>query len=310
MTDFIKRRPFLFFYCLAFVIITASIGLGVVIMPDYMEVNLAKMESLGINHSNIFVTVLLILDDPAWVLGFIIPGAPAIAAIITTKIINKPGAMKELFMKFKPIGQGVSGSEALSQYGILLAYGILVVLIGVIYSWQTTGESGLEQVLESLRVSSPFLMISFFFLACFTEDGALLEELGWRGFALPLLMQKLKTPLHAAIILGMAWSFWHFARNVMPLVYGMPFGDWILTEFNFWLGATSTSVFIVYFVNRLEGSIVPAIFIHGLGNYSYNYIAADVPPIMGIGLHNIVVLVSAIAVVIISGTQLGLRRTV
>jgi len=152
-------------------------------------------------------------------------------------------------------------------------------------------------------------MMVLFFSACFTEEGALLEELGWRGYALPLLMKRLKTPLHAAVVLGIAWSFWHFARNVMPLFQGMPLWDWILTEINFLTGAIAWTIVIVYFVNRLGGSIIPAIFIHGLGNYQSNYIAGEYPdPVFwGFYFDNILRVTGAVIFIIIAGSQLGLR---
>lgn len=37
---------------------------------------------------------------------------------------------------------------------------------------------------------------------------AVLEEPGWRGFLLPLLQQK-KAPLHATLIVWLAWALWH-----------------------------------------------------------------------------------------------------
>ena len=308
MRDFVKRRPFLFFYCLALVLFTGGIGLGIYIEPNYLEISMQKMEALGFNHGSVFVSAALLQNGPVWILGFIIPGAPAIAAVVTTIIIGEPGAMKRLFARFKPVGEGITGREALIQYAILLACGITVVAAGLSYSSIVYGDAGVQQCLDNLRASSPLLMISMFFLACFTEEGALLEELGWRGFALPLLMQRLKTPLHAAIILGVAWSFWHFARNVMPLIYGMPLWDWVLSELNFLTGAIASTVVMVYFVNRLGGSIIPAIFIHGLGNYGFNYIAGDDPVVLGFTFDTFIRVVGALIVIAIAGQNLGLRR--
>jgi len=120
-------------------------------MPDFMEVSMAKMEELGLNHGNVIITILLMFENPIWILGLIIPGAPAIAAVIATapaiaaviatKVIGKPGAMKELFCKFNPVGEGISGKEALKQYGILLVYAILVISAGLAYSYFVYGES-------------------------------------------------------------------------------------------------------------------------------------------------------------------------
>ncbi|HEW91552.1 MAG TPA: CPBP family intramembrane metalloprotease [Thermotogaceae bacterium] len=309
MKKFAQNHPFWFFYIIAFVLFQGGIALGVMLMPDFMEVSMAKMEELGLNHGNVIITILLMFENPIWILGLIIPGAPAIAAVIATKVIGKPGAMKELFCKFNPVGEGISGKEALKQYGILLVYAILVISAGLAYSYFVYGESGLQTSLNNLRANSPLLMVGMFLLAVFTEEGALLEELGWRGYALPILMKRLKTPLNAAIVLGIAWSFWHFGRNVLSLIFGMPFGDWILTEINFLTSIIASTIVIVYFVNRLGGSIIPAIFLHGLGNYWFNYIFDPEVPVyyLGFEFDTILRVLGASIILIIAGKQLGLR---
>jgi len=309
MKKFAQNHPFWFFYIIAFVLFQGGIALGVILMPNYLEETMAKMEELGLNHSNVIITILLMFENPIWILGLIIPGAPAIAAVITTKVIGKKGALKKLFGKFKPVGEGISVNEALKQYSILLMYAVLVISAGLAYSYFFYGESGLQQSLDKLRASSPLLMVGMFLLAAFTEEGALLEELGWRGYALPILLKRLKTPLYAAIALGAAWSFWHFGRNVLPLIFGMPFGEWIITEIDFLTGAIASTIVIVYFVNRLGGSIIPAIFIHGLGNYWYNYLPDLENPVhyFAFTFDTIIRVVGAIIIIIIAGKQLGLR---
>ena len=48
------------------------------------------------------------------------------------------------------------------------------------------------------------------------------EEIGWRGFALPRLMTKMK-PLTASAAIGVVWTFWHVPmltlQGVSPLLY-------------------------------------------------------------------------------------------
>ncbi len=45
------------------------------------------------------------------------------------------------------------------------------------------------------------------------EQGVLLEEGGWRGFAGPQLESRY-SPALAALIVGMAWGLWHLPRDV------------------------------------------------------------------------------------------------
>jgi len=104
-------------------------------------------------------------------------------------------------------------------------------------------------------------------------------------------------------------AFWHFGRNVLSLIFGMPFGDWILTEINFLTSIIASTIVIVYFVNRLGGSIIPAIFLHGLGNYWFNYIFDPEVPVyyLGFEFDTILRVLGASIILIIAGKQLGLR---
>src|SRR6266404_3449149 len=45
--------------------------------------------------------------------------------------------------------------------------------------------------------------------------GPLNEELGWRGFALPRLLQR-RSPLAASVGLGVVWAFWHLLVFFVP----------------------------------------------------------------------------------------------
>ena len=76
------------------------------------------------------------------------------------------------------------------------------------------------------------------------------EEIGWRGFALPLL-QRVLPPLPAALLLGAVWGLWH-----LPAFYlgGTPQSAWDFMPF--FTGTICISVVLTPMFNRMRGSLL------------------------------------------------------
>ena len=82
------------------------------------------------------------------------------------------------------------------------------------------------------------------------------EEIGWRGFAMPLLQRSLP-PLFAALLLGVIWGIWH-----LPAFYlsGTPQSAWSFLPF--FAGSGSISVILAPMFNASRGSILWAALFH------------------------------------------------
>ena len=79
------------------------------------------------------------------------------------------------------------------------------------------------------------------------------EELGWRGYAQPILQQRLGA-LGASVIIGIMWSIWHYwpvatpaGGSVMEL-FSAPFATWMTYE-------VANSVMMAWLYNGTGGSL-------------------------------------------------------
>jgi membrane protease YdiL (CAAX protease family) len=96
------------------------------------------------------------------------------------------------------------------------------------------------------------------------------EEIGWRGFALPLLLRR-TTPWRASLAIGLVWGLWHlplFRMEGMPQ-YGSPFGAYLLYT-------CALSVLLTFLALRTSMSVVIATLFHGAVNaFGFSNASAD-----------------------------------
>jgi uncharacterized protein len=135
----------------------------------------------------------------------------------------------------------------------------VVVIPGALASFQGLG------VLAPLSVLGIYVYV--FFLG-----GALGEEPGWRGFALPRL-QSMHGPLVGSLILGPLWALWHLPLFLTP---------WnVLSTFNvvvFVLATTCLAIMYTWVFNNTKGSVLMAILIHASFNGSVTGILGQLFP--------------------------------
>lgn len=121
------------------------------------------------------------------------------------------------------------------------------------------------------------------------------EELGWRGYALPLL-QKRWNALVASLVLAIPWTIWHFAITTNPVapnlgnIAGLAF-----IPFVFAIAVIFTAVF-----NNTKGSMLAVLAFHASGDTAgfFLHLTAKAYDI-NVGI-NVVV---AIAMVVVLGAQ-------
>ena len=82
------------------------------------------------------------------------------------------------------------------------------------------------------------------------------EELGWRGVALPLLQRRF-APLWAGLILGAFWGLWHAPAFLLS---GTPQSSWSFAPYV--IGVLAVSVIVTPLFNSARGSILVAALFH------------------------------------------------
>ncbi|NYT02943.1 MAG: CPBP family intramembrane metalloprotease [Methanosarcinales archaeon] len=83
-----------------------------------------------------------------------------------------------------------------------------------------------------------------------------IEELGWRGVALPLLQRRF-SPLFASLILGAIWGIWHLSAFFLS---GSPQSAWSFGPY--FVGVLAITVILTPMFNAARGSILVAALYH------------------------------------------------
>jgi membrane protease YdiL (CAAX protease family) len=128
------------------------------------------------------------------------------------------------------------------------------------------------------------------------------EEPGWRGFALPALLERLH-PMLAALILGAIHAAWH-----LPLLsqYGTTLG-WYL--FNL----IPLTVVLNWFYLKSRKSVVPVMLLHASTNVIANFVPTPMVVLGGLGtyivLRGLVYWAMAIVIAILTKGRLGCEST-
>jgi uncharacterized protein len=127
------------------------------------------------------------------------------------------------------------------------------------------------------NTKSPGITFLFGFLIISLITGAMGEELGWRGFALPWLQTRFNA-LGASLILGAIWGLWH-----LPLWFtGMGWEETSFWLFS-WVGITMT-VILTWICNSTRGNMLLVTLFH----MSYNFGMGLIGELWSIPLNKIV----------------------
>lgn len=186
---------------------------------------------------------------------------PTLAAIIMTAIIQGWADVKALLRRL--FQWRVSWLVYLATFFIFP----LILFLGYqAFGIQPAPGESLPELFLTLVIFAPLnALVSSIILGI----GPLGEELGWRGFMLPRLLER-HGDFPSSVILGLVWAFWHLPLFLFPEWRGdMPIA---LAIFLY----PFSTIAIAYIMTKLHhwshGSVLIAVLFHGIINYATDYV--------------------------------------
>jgi len=177
---------------------------------------------------------------------YLIGAGPSLAGLLMTLFLYGLPGVRRLAVQLTP--WSVGRAWPVLAVCLLLPLGVIVLPLSVL--------AGL-----GVSVPPPSWRLSTYLYGAVIGGGfigpGLFEEIGWRGFALPLL-QRRYSALASSLILGLAWAFWHWPNFVLPSE-SPPW--WHLPVFVPLIMALSVLFTWVY--NSTGGSLLAVVLLHG-----------------------------------------------
>ena len=181
------------------------------------------------------------LSFPFIVFAVLRNGMPSLLDIVLTALLSGKAGLAELF--------GRLGRMRVP----LIWYAVVLLLI-----------PALRLVAAGIPALLGLAAITFAFSGLTVLSGlgaALLEELGWRGFALPR-MQARRPAFTASLLLGVLWTSWHLP---LTIAQGLPLTTAGLIRFLFSaLMLTALAVLFTWVYNNASGSLFLMVLLHAV----------------------------------------------
>ena len=263
-----RDRGFIVFAILCFLLL-GLVPLFAVLSPslnmDFAAAGQRASDQSGIAWtSNLANVVRLAQVEPSLWLLILGSAVPTLAAIIAAWMTFGRRGLLELFARFSPISRGATlNTNALNAYLVIPAILLLAMFATRVLRtsiWPNSEHYSFAVIDSSILI--PIVTYSIL------DQGALLEELGWRGFGGPSLEANGFGWLPAAIVVGILWGLWHVPRD---LVSGVPVNlGWLVYCFvylpAFVLKTVAVSILAAAAMKWAGGSVWPAIIAHGITN--------------------------------------------
>lgn len=255
----LPRRPVLVFWLIA---VALEVLLGVTFLLSGAESAIdAGLTEAGVDFGSDLLTAgRVLVVYPAALLGVTLAlaqvAAPDLAVLVIARIRGGRDLLRAVGTRFRPWSKEVGSRAGLRIWAaVVVTFTACNVASGLLHR---------AFVPEDLVWGFSWSMLALLPVAMFLDAGALLEENGWRGFALPVLLRT-RGPLAASLIVGLAWATWHFPVKFDAFI---DYGLWGALAYlgAFTIKIVAISVVMTFFWARAGQATLLAIVMHGLSN--------------------------------------------
>ncbi|ADD07604.1 Abi/CAAX domain protein (plasmid) [Natrialba magadii ATCC 43099] len=184
--------------------------------------------------------------DPAFVLFAIGGLGPPIAAVVVTQFTEGGQSTRQLLRRLL---RWRVGSR---WYGVAVLLPGVFVISAILLDWLILG--------VTTPLPTPDLALLFVGMVIVNSMFAGLEEIGWRGFALPRLQSSLDA-LTASLVIGVVWLIWHAPLMILP---GAVQTD--LPALPYAIQTIALAVLFTWLYNSTRGSLLLVVLLHGSFN--------------------------------------------
>ena len=301
----LERHRLAAFYVLALLIAGAVMAVSFAVgAPDVIGGLRVFLRREHLNPSAVSIVRYAATEQPLGWLILVFAGAPTLAALAVSAGIGS-AAFWALVRRYRPWPSAGDRSRALRFY---LGAFLVSATVMAWYYWMGSRHGTPEQLAfrDAALGTAPVAIAAWLFLSHFLDEGGTLEELGWRGLALPALLDRFGSPLRASFVLGTIWMAWHLPREIPGLFAGQPMLPFLHAQLIFLLLTISLSVICTYGFLETGGSVLPAIIVHGGSNVWSKALAEPLYPAFARPIDTRTLVVVALAIALVAAG--GLRR--
>ena len=218
---------------------------------------------------------------------------PTLAAFIVTAATSGSAGLRQLLRRIVRWRVGV-GWYLLA----LLGYPLIYVGTGIITLGVASQPTLLAQWSLLFTVYLPYLVADLI--------STMGEEMGWVGYALPNLQQRI-APLLSAVTLGVLWALWHLpAFFVTGLLGPFSIGYFVF----FIVFAAATRITWTWIFNKTKGSVIIIALLHAALNgttVALSHRLLMIPPAATLLFIGLIVVVFPVLILILTRGRLSYR---